>query len=166
MKSLKAGAILLPILATAFLLGCAGTGKNSNTQAGTLPANKVVENSNSPRTNVEDLGLLVNIPFETEDVVWKDYATQKRIVAVVRFSSADAAKVVAEAEKLRPSENASVATETWFPAELIAQAEMHGGDSLPGRAYAANQFFQEPYMDGSVTRIENTDYFVLDLRAK
>jgi len=33
-------------------------------------------------------------------------------------------------------------------------------------SYPANAFYLEPYTDGRITRIENTDYFVLELTAK
>ena len=38
--------------------------------------------------------------------------------------------------------------------------------TLAGQSYAANAFYQEPYTDGRITHIENTDYFVLELSEK
>lgn len=166
MKIIRAGVILALFFSAASLSSCVGGNKNANTQSTAAPSNRTGENPNLPKTNVEELGLLVNVPYETEDIVWKEYASQKRLLAVLRFSPADAAKLVAESEKIRSSESAAVSSETWFPAELIAKSEMSGDDNLSGRSYAANQFFQEPYSSGQLVRIENTDYFVLDLTAK
>ena len=128
-------------------------------------ANQAIENSNTTKTNVEELGVIINVQYEAEDVVWKEDVAHKKVIAVLRFSPADSAKLVAEAEKIRPSESANISSETWFPAELIAQSEMSGDDDLKGQSYAANQFFQEPYTKGLIVRIENTDYFVLEISA-
>lgn len=152
------------VLITALLVACGGPVNNSANSP--LAPNQVRENSNSARSNVEELRLIATIPYEAEDVVWKEDQTRKKLVAVLRFSSADSSKVVAEAERLKPPEAASVSSETWFPPELIAQSEMSGDDILMGNAYVANQFFLDQYTAGRIIRIENTDYFVLELSAK
>lgn len=166
MKILKAGVILALLFCVASLASCGGSANKSANSLSATSSNQANGNANAVRSNVEELGVIVNIPFEAEDVVWKEYPSQKKLIAVLRFSTADSAKIVAEAEKIKPSEAASISSETWFPAELIAQSEMAGDDNLNGRAYAANQFFQEPYISGRVIRVENTDYFILDLTAK
>ena len=148
----------------AFLSACsASVNKQSNSVA---VANKPAENSNAARTNVEELGVIVNILYEAEDVAWKEDSAHKKLIAVLRFSPADSAKLVAEAEKVRAAEPANISSETWFPAELIAQGETSGEDNLKGQSYAANQFFQEPYTNGRIVRVDGTDYFVLELTAK
>ena len=130
-------------------------------------ANSANENANAAKTNAEELGVLVNLPFETEEAVWKEDAAHKKVIAVLRFSPADANKIVSrggkDSARLRMSK---VAAETWFPAELIAQSGASGDSNLKGLAYAANDFFQEPFTSGRIVRIENTDYFVLELSAK
>ena len=164
MKFAKALAILALFSCAALLSVCSG---NANKQANSSSvANKPTENSNAARTNVEELGVIVNVLYEAEDVAWKEDAAHKKLIAVLRFSPADSAKLVAEAEKVRLVESANISSETWFPAELIAQGEASGEDVLKGQSYAANQFFQEPYTSGRIIRIEGTDYFVLELSAK
>ena len=145
---------------------CGGSANRPANSSAATSSNQANTNSNAVRSNIEELGLLVNVPYEADDVVWKVFPSQKRIMAVFHFESIDAAKIVAEAEKIRPPEAASISSETWFPAELITQSEMRGDDNLNGRSYAANQFFQESYTNGRVIRVENTDYFILDLTAK
>ena len=165
MKIRWIGAILAFFLSSASLSSCVEGTRNTNTKPATN-VQSTTENANSAKTNVEELGLLVVVPYESEDIVWKEYPSQKRIVAVLRFSPADSAKVVAEAEKYGQPQAASISSETWFPAELIAQSEMSGDDNLNGNSYPANQFFQEPYSSGRIIRINNSDYFVLDVTAK
>ena len=144
--------------------GCGGGNKNAN--LATTVANGTLENANSAKTNVEELGLLINVPYEAEDIVWKETANHKQIIAVLRFSAEDANKIVTEAAPRRAPQNVTLSSEPWFPAELIAQSEMSGDDSLKGLAYAAASFYQEPYTSGRIVRIEGTDYFILELSAK
>ena len=164
MTFVKTAAILALMSLAALSPACSGIADKSANSKNSALSNQA--NANAVRSNVEELGLLVTVPYEAEDIVWKEYPLQKRIVAVLRFSPADSAKVVAEAEKFGQPQVAAISSETWFPAELIAQSAMSGDDNLNGRSYAANQFFQEPYSSGRVIRIDNTDYFVLDVTAK
>lgn len=139
-----------------------GTGNMNSANA----TNQAAANSNAAGSNVEELGLLVNIPFETEDIVWKQHAANKSVVAVMLLTPQNAERLVNEATALRSPEPVIISSETWFPAELIAQSGISSDDNLKGNAYAANSFFQEPYTNGRIIRIENTDYFVLELNAK
>jgi ABC-type Fe3+-hydroxamate transport system substrate-binding protein len=157
-KPLGITAVLLFTLSV--MAACGGQGTNSS------PVNRSSRSndSNSPKTNAEELGMLVKIPYETEDIVWKNYSETKRILAVLRFSPADANKIVTEAGGT--PEGRSLSAETWFPAELTAQSEMSGDSALKGISYPATAFYQEPYSTGKITRIEGTDYFVLELTSK
>ena len=152
------------VVVAALAMSCGGTAKNSaNSPAVTNQPN---ENSNTARSNIEELRLVATIPYEAEDVEWKEDKANKKLVAVLRFSPEDSAKLVAEAVRVKPSEPVSISSTTWFPPELIAQSEMSGDDTLNGKAYAADQFFLDQYSAGRIIRIENTDYFVLELLAK
>jgi hypothetical protein len=106
------------------------------------------------------------VPYEAEDVAWKLSADRKKVLAVLRFSPADSDKIVAEAVSFGAPSNVAVAAESWFPDELIAQSDASGDSSLKGLSYPANKFFLEPYSSGRVTRVDQTDYFVLELTAK
>lgn len=126
------------------------------------------ENANSAKTNVEELSLLINLPFppSDEDIVWKLSRDQKKLTAVLRFTPEDAKRIAAEASARQAPQNTTISSETWFPPELIAQSEVGGEDSLDGVAYPAESFYQEPFTSGRIVRIEGTDYFVLELAAK
>ena len=166
MRILRTAVILALFLSLGAFSGCIGGNNNSNTNS--VAINPTLENANSAKTNVEELQLLVNIPYEVEDedIVWKESAAQKKLLAVLRFSTGDANKIVAEATARHAPQSVAVPSETWFPSELIAQGELSGDDSLKGSAYAADSFFQEPYTSGRIVRIEGTDYFVLELSSK
>ena len=163
----KTGAILSLFAALAITGGCGGD-SNSNTSSSNRPGNvsNSGEKQNVAKTNVEELGLHVKVPYEVEDVVWKENTGKKSLMAVLRFSPADSSKVVAEALQYGQPQVGSISPESWFPDELIAQAEMSGDRGLKGQVYQANAMLLEPYKSGKLTRIDGTDYFVLEVAAK
>src|SRR5690348_11928067 len=61
---------LLTLLTVVLLADACGGGTHSTDQA--VAANNIQENSNAAKTNVEELGMLVNVPYEAEDIVWKE----------------------------------------------------------------------------------------------
>lgn len=151
---------MLLALVVAAIAGCGAAGNSNAPKA----ANRPAENSNAARTNIEELGVLVKVPYATEDIIWKEYPAKKKIVAIMRFSAADANKIVAEAGGT--PENTGIAVESWFPEELIAQTEMSGDNALKGASYPATAFYQDPYTLGKITRVEGSDYFILEVLAK
>jgi hypothetical protein len=157
----RLGAILFGLL----LVSCGGANKTEK-PASSPVSNTSAENSNAAKTNVEELSLLVNVPYESEDIVWKEDTAHKKLIAVLRFSTEDANKLAGDAAGRRAPENVTLTSASWFPAELIAQSEMSGDDSLHGISYAADVFYQDPYSSGRIVRIEGTDYFVLELSSK
>jgi hypothetical protein len=163
MTKTGSGIILSLILAVLMLSGC-GTADSSNSAAN--DDNSAASNTNSVKTNVEELGMIVNVPYESDECAFREFPSQKKLVAVLRLPQNEANRLIADAEKIRPAQRVSVAPEAWFPAELVAQSETTGDDMLNGQSYAANAFFQEPYNDGRITHIDQTDYFILELSSK
>jgi len=157
-----AGSLSTLLFYSVLAVSCTRTNKNSNSESHNS-SNTAAENSNAAKTNVEELGLLVTIPYEAEDIVWKEDTAHKKITAVLRFSPEDANKITADATARQAPQNVTLSSSSWFPAELIAQSEMTGDDQLHGTAYAADAFYQEPYTTGRLVRVEGTDYFVLEL---
>ena len=153
-------ALLVLILVSS---SCSGS-SNTNSQSSATAAN--ARAANVAKSNTEELRMLVNVPYEVEDIVWKDYPSSKKVLAVLKFSPADADKIVADAEAAGAPETVSIPVETWFPEELIAQAGVSGDDALKGSAYPATTFFQEPYNSGRITRVGDSDFFVLEVAAK
>ena len=153
------------LLCSAVLSSCGGPGTNSKPSS-TAAVNASAENSNASKTNVEELSLLINVLFEPEDIVWKEDKAHKALIAVLRFSADDANKLVADAAVRRAPQPVTLNSSSWFPAELIAQSDMSGDESLHGMAYAADAFYQDPFTSGRLVRIDGTDYFVLELSSK
>lgn len=136
-------------------------------------------NANLAKDTAEELETIVRLPFHPEEAVWREETisrpagnqreaapSEKKLLAVVKFKMDEADKIVAEAEKHKPGMTAAMNVESWFPMELVALTQMSGDETLKGTAYAANDFLQAPYTDGKIMRIENSNYFVLELHAK
>ena len=165
MVTLKSGLILALLLTTAILAGCSGGASNSNAaNAEAQPAAN--SNTDAVKTNAEELGMLVNMNYESEEVYWKDDPGRKKITAVIKYSPDVANQVVADAVRVREPENVSISPESWFPPEIVAQSEMSGDDTVKGKSYAATVFLQDPYNEGRIIRINDTDYFVLEVGVK
>ncbi|MCD9187548.1 MAG: hypothetical protein LUM44_14105 [Pyrinomonadaceae bacterium] len=158
---------------TLFFTAC---GADESQNAANNPPNSNVNQANfnekkiTAKDNIEELETLVKIPFHPEEAMWREEVlggqNSKKITAVLKFLPEESTKVVAEAEAKKPATPTTIPVETWFPAELVAQSELSGDDTLKGNAYSAEQFFQPPYADGRLIRMENSNYFVLELLSK
>lgn len=166
------------IFAALFAVSCT-SGGTENSNSNTVAANNAnLNNSNAVKDSVDELELTIKMPFHPEEAVWREDVlgkmgdsrvpapTDKKLTAVLRFLKDDAAKITEQAEKYKPAAPATIPTEKWFPAELIAQSQTSGDETIKGASYPANDFLNPPYSDGKITRIEGTDYFVLELFAK
>src|SRR5437763_14114981 len=83
-------------LSGAILLASCGSPATNADQRGEAE-NTAAANANTANNNVEELGVLIDVPYESEDTVWKENASHKKITAVFRFSPEDSNKVVADA---------------------------------------------------------------------
>lgn len=160
-----------------FLTACA------EDDAGNLNSNSAAKNSNSstpvavvPKDDVEELGKIIKLPFIPEEATYYEFnltdknseprvpaPIDKKLVAVLRFSETDANQIVANALKFKSPAPADIDPETWFPPELVAKSQETGDSSLKGVEYAASDFLQTPYAKGRLTRVNETNYFVLEL---
>lgn len=130
------------------------------------PGNQANANSSALKKandNLEELGMLVKVPYEPEDVLWLEEPGRK-LTVVLLYLPADVQKVVADAEKHGDATNVPIEPADWFPKELISQQDL-SGEPLQGKQYPANEFFQAPYNSGRLVRIDGTDYFVVELAA-
>lgn len=162
------------ILLLTGLFGISCTNSNSNVNSGnTAQSNTNVANSPA-KDDVSELLTIVRLPEVPEEVVWREEPLGKtgdrvpgpndrKLVAVLQYDAETAAKLVAQIEKNKQPEAAEIGAENWFPEELIAQSQVSGNEMLKGTAYGANDFFNMPYGNGKITRVENTNYFVLEL---
>ena len=143
--------------------------QNANQNAA---GNQTANASNLPpgvRDDVAELNAAVNFPIPPEEAVWREDNVSgkgKKLLAVLKYDGEDLSKVVAAAEKHNPAAAAApveIGAEEWFPDELTAPLQLTGTDKLKGSAYAANDFFNQPYANGRLIRINETNYFVLEL---
>lgn len=155
---------LLCILSAAcqILSSCSSPAQNTNV-GNASAANSTTIRQTGPKDNIEELGLLVRLPFEPDEVAWDENPEQKKLTAVIRFSPENATKMGAEIAKNGQPAPATVAVESWYPNELIAQGELTGESIVKGQSYPAEPYLNPPYTKGKITRIENTDYFILQI---
>ncbi|MFL6373781.1 MAG: hypothetical protein ACJ73D_03855 [Pyrinomonadaceae bacterium] len=159
-------ALILVSLTVAASAACSSKPVANKANTSTAAANANTDTQNGAHTKVEDLSLLISMPYDVQDLAWKQSKDQKKITAVLRFDPDDEKKVIAESEKFGPAQNASVETQSWFPDELTEQSDLHGDQPLKGKAYPANRFFQDPYNSGRIVDIDGTDYYVLELSSQ
>ena len=155
-------ALLLLLLITSLLTGCSAPANNNNA-GNSAAANASNIAHTGPKDNIEEFGLLVRLPFEPEEVAWEEKPEQKKLTAVIRFSSENAEKMSSEIAKIGQPSPETVTVESWYPNELIAQGELTGESTVKGQSYPAASLLNPPYTTGKITRIENTDYFILQI---
>jgi hypothetical protein len=122
--------------------------------------------------------MTIRLPYEPTEAFWREDAAAsgtdgqpvpnaKRLKATLRFEPADVQKLMADlaASNAHP-EPVVIDIEQWFPAELITKSEMGEESKLNGTSYPADIFYQAPYLSGRAVRIDETDYFVLELYSK
>jgi hypothetical protein len=180
---MKASAIklLCAFVVSAFFFAACKTYDNDSNVVRQLPNENqnakikdIGENQSQAKDDAEELGKHIKIPYETEEALWKIEENAKipnanhgetapKLIAVLKFKSADAQKIVEQASQVKPATENSVSVENWFPPELIAKSQESGDETIKGTVYAPNDFAQPPYERGTLTRITGTDYFVLEL---
>lgn len=160
--------ILVVFLLNIFLFSGCGNEQpsNQNSQKTDAP-NLSDEQANKASDSIEELLELVRLPVIPEEVVWREdtASTPKKIVAVFKFEKEELPNFTAIIEKNKQADSVDVGAENWFPQELTAQSQLSGEGVLKGTAYAANEFYNIPYGSGRITRIQGTDFFVLELTA-
>lgn len=168
-------------LTIAVLLAACSSNQPPNFNSNEALNSNTNSNANSNiKDDVDELGTIIKLPLQPEETVWREEnqaktgndnsvppaPSGKKLLVVLRFSKEDAAKIVAQAANYKPAVRESLNNENWFPSELTAQSQISGDETLKGTTYAANDFLQTPYSDGKLTRIDETNYFVLELYAK
>lgn len=173
MQIARAKFICAFLLTLFFCASCRET-ENSNQQSAnsvqTANTNSEYAVSNLPKDDIEELEKTIKLPFRPEDAIWRADETagasgKRKLLAVLKFSVEHANQIALQAEKYKPAAESEIDAENWFPAELIAQSQLSGDETLKGISYAANDFFQQPYTNGKITRVAETNFFVLELAA-
>ena len=137
--------------------------------------------ANLAKDDAEELNEIIELPFQPDEeaTVWRENLPEnkqnknqvpesysKRLIAVMKFSEEDSQKLVELVSSHQPPpQPTETTTETWFPPELVAASGVSGNETLKGTAYSAQDFFKSPYTAGRLIKIDETDYFVLELTA-
>lgn len=171
MKSFSFNVWFAAVVVTAALAACSSNpaGQNANADANREQTANT-NDSNSVSDDLEELKQRVSMPFEPEEAVWReqtagDAGGKRKLTAVLRFAAEDANKIEQQAATYQPAAPIVSETESWFPAELIAQSQISGDETIKGKSYAPKDFLQPPLSAGKLIRIENSDYFILELNS-
>ena len=154
--------LILLVAASQIVTSCSSEPPNSNAVNSSVPNSASVQQV-GPNDNIEELGLLVRLPFEPDEVAWEEKPEQKKLTAVIRFSPDKAAKMAADLARNGKPSPETLPVESWYPNELIAQGELTGESVVKGQSYPAEPYLNPPYTKGKITRIENTDYFIFQI---
>lgn len=165
---------LISFASIALFAGCTGGPETANNSAPVSP--REVNEKNTPQVNEkpEELGMLIKVPFVPAEVVFVEQPAvaepgrspgpnDKKLRAVIFYEKEDAEILAAEAAKLAEPTAVEIDADTWFPAELVSQSELNEGQKLKGKAYPADMLFQAPYLAGTLVRIDETNYFVVEM---
>lgn len=152
---------------------------NLKVNLNTSDANQAINTEKTKIPSKDDtaeLGRIIELPFTPEDAVWREETSgdqtgdnrtqppgERKLVAILKFTSEDAKKIVEQAERHQPPSGTKLNVESWFPPELIAKSQSSADKTIEGATYAANDFFRSPYLKGKITRISDTNFFVLEL---
>src|SRR5215203_2115024 len=93
MRFRKVTAFLTAILTISLLSGCGGGAGSTANNANTLAENSAVATTSKADTNAEDLGMLINFTWETEDLAWRRDDAKKTLIAAFRLGPEDARKL-------------------------------------------------------------------------
>lgn len=163
MKFYRAKLSLGLALVTLFFGACGGIEK-TNVNSAPQVANANSTANVAAKDNIEELGKIIKLPTAPEEATYNESnANGKKLVVVLRFSEEQANQISTQSEKYKTPAPADIDAETWFPPELIAKSQETGDSALKGVEYAPNDFLQAPFSKGKLTRINDTNYFVLEL---
>ena len=174
MPTRKTPLILALLFVIQWIGGCSTPPEGAVNTASTTPVHPANANVNiepameGAKDNAEELQALVKLPYMTEDLAWKEYGLPqgKRLLAVFQLTEDDTKRLVDSAAKIRPGTPVAVQPEKWFPKELTTQNELTGETGVPATSYAADEFLQPPYSEGTLAHIDKTNLFVLEVFAK
>ena len=152
------------LLSALIFTSCSVPAGNSST-ANAAEGNRVASVPKKANDKPEELGMLINFTLEPEDIAWQQSESPKRIVAVFRMDTEDTKKLIDQLTARSQGAPKSIAVEDWFPPELVAGGEATDASTVDGTAYPADDFYQPPFSQGTITRINNTDFFVIEISA-
>lgn len=134
------------------------------------------ETKNEINTNIDELAKNVNLPVRPSEAVWKKKTMDNEsgavpgpndyyLTAVLKYTDADIEKLKdATGQNKDEVSKGIIELEQWFPEEIKKLAkDIDGEKLLPGEKYDAEKFMRSPFRNGTLSRIEDSNYFVLNL---
>lgn len=134
------------------------------------------EMKNETNTDIDELAKNINLPVRPSEVVWKKKTMDNEqgavpgpndyyLNAVLKYSDADIEKLKeATGQNKDEVSKGIIELEEWFPEDIKKLAkDIDGEKLLPGEKYDAEKFMRSPYRNGTLSRIEGSNYFVLNL---
>lgn len=150
-------------------VSCSGS-DNANSNNANQTGN-VNAKSSIVKDNAEELSGLIKLPIvpdekNDERVEWREENVSpkgKKLTAILKYNEANTAQIIALAEKHKPGAPIEIGVEDWYPEELTAQTQLSGNESLKGVVYEAGDFYNPPYNRGRLIKINESNFFVLEL---
>lgn len=128
------------------------------------------------KTDLAELEKIINLPVRPSEVKWTQEIfdnskgavaapSDKRLTVLLKYDEKSAAEL---SKKITPeiaeTSLGSAEIKNWFPDEVKKQAQTGDGKIfLEGAKFPVNAFARQPYSDGKLIRVGNSDYFVLNL---
>lgn len=169
----RAALILALSVLIQLAVGCerAPVTEANNAATNRANSNRAIEpGMEGAKDNADELGTLIKLPYEPEDLVWKDFAAEsgqsRRLLAVIQLTPDETRKLIDSASKTGTGKPTSISSEKWFPKELVTQSEMSSDEGIQATSYPANDLLQPPFTQGTLSHVNNTDFFVIELFAK
>ncbi len=174
---------MLFVFCVLFVVSCKQYDETKNLNAPTPDLTQSANANNAAnlaKDDAEELQEVVKLPFEPDEeaTVWRETPAanfdndnrvpakgDKKLVAVMKFSKEDSEKLIELASQHQPPQPTETTTEPWFPPELVAASGVSGNETLKGTVYSAADFFKSPYSNGYLIKVNETDYFILELTA-
>ena len=117
-----------------------------NSASANAEGNRIAAVPKKANDQPEELGMLINFTLEPEDILWRQFEAEKKIVAVFRLDAEDTRKLADALAAAAPGSPYSVQVEDWFPPELVTQSETSGGTALDGTAFQRTCFIKTPIL--------------------
>ncbi|MBK7706249.1 MAG: hypothetical protein IPN69_09875 [Acidobacteria bacterium] len=170
MNSVPRLPVVLVFLFLSFVSGCVSGQKTGNSNNRSANTNSNSDSSNA-KDNIEDLEAIIRLPFHPEEALYREEPAAgpekpRKLTVVLKFSAEEANKIVETSAKGNAGQPFEIETESWFSPELVAMSQESGNETIKGTTYPATEFTQAPYNDGKVSRIEGTNFFIVELNAR
>lgn len=140
--------------------------------------NKPTAEKSEVKTDLESLEKQINLPVRPSEVRWAadvldnskgDFPapSDRRLTVLLKYDETSAAELTGKLSGAPMDASLGKAEiKSWFPDEVKnAARNVDGRTYLEGAKYPPDAFLRSPYLNGSVVRVENTGYFVLDLHS-